>query len=37
MLTGEFFKDNKENAAKLKSANACNVREYANEVLREFE
>ena len=37
MPTGDSFKENKENAAKLKSAIACNVRDYVNEVLREFE
>lgn len=34
---GESFKKNKENTAKLKAAIATDVRNYVNEVLREFE
>ena len=37
MPVGDSFKDNKENAAQLKSAIACDVRNYVEEVLREFE
>ena len=37
MPIGESFKKNKENTAKLKSAIAADVRNYVNEVLREFE
>ena len=37
MPIGDSFKENKENATKLKQAIACNVRDYVNEVLREFE
>lgn len=37
MPIGESFKKNKENTAKLKSAIATDVRNYVNEVLREFE
>ena len=35
--TGTSFKKNKENATKLKSAIANDVRNYVNEVLKEFE
>lgn len=37
MPIGDSFKKNKENTAKLKSAIAADVRNYVNEVLREFE
>ena len=37
MPIGESFKKNKENTVKLKSAIAADVRNYVNEVLREFE
>ena len=34
---GESFKKNKENSAKLKSAIANDVRNYVNEILKEFD
>ena len=37
MPIGDSFKENKENALKLKQAIASNVRDYVNEVLKEFE
>lgn len=37
MPIGESFKKNKESTAKLKSAIAADVRNYVNEVLKEFE
>ena len=37
MPVGESFKDNKQNTSLLKSAIAKDVRNYVNEVLREFE
>lgn len=37
MPIGESFKKNKENTAKLKAAIATDVRDYVNEILREFE
>ena len=37
MPVGETFKDSKQNTAQLKSAIAKDVRNYVNEVLREFE
>ncbi|MCR4954971.1 MAG: helix-turn-helix domain-containing protein [Treponema sp.] len=37
MPVGESFKENKENTSKLKSAIANDVRNYVNEVLKEFE
>lgn len=37
MPIGESFKKNKENTARLKAAIATDVRNYVNEVLREFE
>ena len=37
MPVGETFNGNKENVAKLKSAIASDVRNYVNEVLRDFE
>ena len=37
MPIGDSFKENKENAAQLKSAIACDVRNYVEEVLREFD
>lgn len=37
MPIGESFKKNKENTAKLKSAIAADVRNYVNEVLKEFD
>ena len=37
MPIGESFKKNKENTAKLKSAIAADVRNYVNEILKEFD
>ena len=37
MPIGESFKDSKDNTAKLKSAIADDVRNYVNEILKEFE
>ena len=37
MPASDSFKENKENAAKLKSAIASDVRNYVNEALKEFE
>lgn len=34
---GESFKENKDNSAKLKSAIANDVRNYVNEILKEFD
>ena len=37
MPVGDSFKKNKENSAQLKTAIAADVRNYVNEILREFE
>ena len=37
MPVGDSFKQNRENAAQLKAAIADDVRNYVNEILREFE
>ena len=37
MPIGDSFKNNKENTAKLKSAIAADVRNYVNEILKEFD
>lgn len=37
MPVGESFKENKENTAKLKSAIANDLRNYVNEILKEFD
>ncbi len=37
MPIGDSFKKNKENSAQLKTAIAADVRNYVNEILREFE
>lgn len=37
MPVGDSFKKNKEKSAQLKTAIAADVRNYVNEILREFE